>query len=173
MPGLATEARRKGRYYEQYEYHYRPRSWLGRRIYQRLAGLRAPARGRILLRSDRDGARPLRGQRQAAALLHGKADAEDLRRRSGRYHRHPPSLPPHQDPGPAGRVLREHRPVQEGRHLPPPLERGRRRQRPLQAGRPRLRQEERHPGQSNEVIRFLPPPEEKAAPAQGWTQGAF
>ena len=29
------------------------------------------------------------------------------------------------------------------------------------------------PGQSNEVIRFLPPPEEKAAPAQGWTQGAF
>ena len=29
------------------------------------------------------------------------------------------------------------------------------------------------PGQSNEVIRFLPPPEEKAAPSQGWTQGAF
>ena len=29
------------------------------------------------------------------------------------------------------------------------------------------------PGQSNKVIRFLPPPEEKAAPAQGWTQGAF
>ena len=28
-------------------------------------------------------------------------------------------------------------------------------------------------GQSNEVQRFLPPPEPKAAPAQGWTQGAF
>lgn len=28
-------------------------------------------------------------------------------------------------------------------------------------------------GQSNEVTRFLPPPEPKAAPAQGWTQGAF
>lgn len=28
-------------------------------------------------------------------------------------------------------------------------------------------------GQSNEVIRFLPPPQPKAAPAQGWTQGAF
>ena len=28
-------------------------------------------------------------------------------------------------------------------------------------------------GQSNEVQRFLPPPEPKAAPTQGWTQGAF
>ena len=28
-------------------------------------------------------------------------------------------------------------------------------------------------GQSNEVTRFLPPPEPKAAPSQGWTQGAF
>ena len=28
-------------------------------------------------------------------------------------------------------------------------------------------------GQSNEVTRFLPPPEPKAAPTQGWTQGAF
>ena len=28
-------------------------------------------------------------------------------------------------------------------------------------------------GQSNEVTRFLPPPQPKAAPAQGWTQGAF
>lgn len=28
-------------------------------------------------------------------------------------------------------------------------------------------------GQSNEVSRFLPPPEPKAAPSQGWTQGAF
>ena len=28
-------------------------------------------------------------------------------------------------------------------------------------------------GQSNEVQRFLPPPEPKAAPTQGWKQGAF
>lgn len=28
-------------------------------------------------------------------------------------------------------------------------------------------------GQSNEVTRFLPPPAPKAAPSQGWTQGAF
>ena len=28
-------------------------------------------------------------------------------------------------------------------------------------------------GQSNEVTRFLPPPEPTAAPAHGWTQGAF
>lgn len=28
-------------------------------------------------------------------------------------------------------------------------------------------------GQSNEVVRFLPPAEPKAAPSQGWTQGAF
>ena len=28
-------------------------------------------------------------------------------------------------------------------------------------------------GQSNEVQRFLPPPAPKAAPSQGWTQGAF
>ena len=28
-------------------------------------------------------------------------------------------------------------------------------------------------GQSNEVTRFLPPSQPKAAPAQGWTQGAF
>ena len=28
-------------------------------------------------------------------------------------------------------------------------------------------------GQSNEVQRFLPPPEPKAAPTHGWTQGAF
>ena len=28
-------------------------------------------------------------------------------------------------------------------------------------------------GQSNDVQRFLPPPEPKAAPTQGWTQGAF
>ena len=28
-------------------------------------------------------------------------------------------------------------------------------------------------GQSNEVQSFLPPPEPKAAPTQGWTQGAF
>ena len=29
------------------------------------------------------------------------------------------------------------------------------------------------PGESNEVVRFLPPPQPKAAPSQGWTQGAF
>ncbi len=28
-------------------------------------------------------------------------------------------------------------------------------------------------GQSNEIKRFLPPPEPKAAPSQGWTQGRF
>lgn len=28
-------------------------------------------------------------------------------------------------------------------------------------------------GQSNQVKRFLPPPEPKAAPAGGWTQGSF
>ena len=29
------------------------------------------------------------------------------------------------------------------------------------------------PGESNEITRFLPQPEPKAAPSQGWTQGAF
>ena len=29
------------------------------------------------------------------------------------------------------------------------------------------------PGESNEISKFLPQPEPKAAPAQGWTQGAF
>ena len=96
----------------------------------------------------------------------------------GRHHRHPPPVPPHQDAGPAGRFLREHRPVQAAaRPSAPAGTRSSGAKGCCKLGiREYTKQSGPHAGetgQSNEVIRFLPPPEAEGRARSGLDAGGI